>query len=81
MGLSRKMLPCTVGPEKKSLQRTNPEVSLPILCGHSGGDEGQHDLHLENLSEFFTLRVGSSKGPFCATIGSAYGKHLEVCHC
>lgn len=75
------MLPCMLWHEKTSLQRTNPEVVLSILCGHSGEDEGQHDLHLEAFSKFLTLKVGSSRGPFCATKGSAYGKHLEVCHC
>lgn len=46
--LSRKMLPCTVRPEKKTfLQRTNPEMLFSVLCGHSGEDEGQNNLHLE----------------------------------
>lgn len=30
-----------------SLQRTNPEMLFSVLCGHSGEDEGQNNLHLE----------------------------------
>lgn len=67
------MLPCTAGPEKKLLQRTDLDVVFSILCGHSEEDEGQHDLCLQTSSEFLTLRVGRSKGPFRAPTGSAYG--------
>lgn len=34
-----------------SLQRTNPEMLFWVLCGHSGEDEGQNNLHLETFKD------------------------------